>query len=59
MIKPRRSEIPIVFYRIFGRVEQIFNVVKGNAVAGGVGNLGKKEKRRKEKGERRKEKGIP
>ena len=53
MIKTGRRKRFIVFSRILFRIEQIFNIVKSNADAGGIG-LGRKQKAegRKQKAEK-------
>jgi hypothetical protein len=54
MIEPRRRKSIIIFFGIIIRIEQIFNVVEGDAVAGrwlGEEEGGGKEKGKKEKGE--------
>jgi len=59
MVKTGRGKIAVVFYRIFFGVEQIFDVVKSDAVAGsfGLGRKGEGRKGEGRKGEGRKEKG--
>jgi len=52
MIKPCGRKITIIFLRIILRIKEVFNVVKGDAVAGAVG-LGEKEKGRKGEKEKR------